>query len=256
MILAPELSPDRSELAFFSMAREGGVQLFTMSLFEAAPKQVTFEPLATHAMPRWSADGQSLYFYYIGDAISFAKVRVSSGLAEPIVPDWDWDVANGASVSPDETQIAYSQLMGQVPVQTLIRHLLTGKDEAFYATLEYPRWSRDGTSIVGALHVDQRFPGDIAQCPVAGPECRIIARSARIPMFSPDESRIFYVRGIGATQDLFVSSLAEESDEKKLMTLSPLFLLGPFYDIAEDGKVVWVRYEQEASDIWLAQLGN
>lgn len=256
MILGPELSPDRSGLAFFAMARDGGMQLFTMSLFDAAPKQITFDPLATHAIPRWSADGQFLYFYFVGDAVSFAKVHVSSGEAEPIVPDWDWDVANGASVSPDETQIAYSRLMGQVPVQTAIRQLHTGKDEAFYATLEYPRWSRDGTSIVGALHVDQRFPGDIAQCPVAGPECRIIARSARIPMFSPDEIRIFYVRGIGATQDLFVSSLAEESDEKKLMTMAPLFPLGPFYDITEDGKVVWVRYEQEASDIWLAQLSN
>jgi Tol biopolymer transport system component len=227
-----------------------------MPLSEGTPTQITSDPLATHAIPRWSADGQFLYFYFTRDAVSFARVSASGGEAETIVPGWDWSVANGASVSPDETQIAYSRLTGQAPVQTLIRQLATGKDEGFYATLEYPRWSADGTDIIGALHVDQRFPGDIAQCPVTGPECRIIARGARIPMFSPDESRIFYVRGFGPSQDLFVAPLSGEHDERRLMTMAPLFPLGPFYDITEDGKIVWVRYEQEPSEIWLAQLGD
>ena len=256
VLLGPELSPDQSEIAYFSLAHDGGVQLFTMSLSEGSPKQITSDPLATHAIPRWSADGQFLYFYFTRDQVSYARVPANGGEAETVVPGWEWGVANGASMSPDQTRIAYSRLTGQVPVQTLIRQLTTGKDEAFYATLEYPRWSEDGTQIIGALHVDQRFPGDIAQCPVAGPECRIIARSARIPVFSPDESRLFYVRGFGESQELFVASLSGENDERRVMTLAPLFPLGPFYDITEDGNVVWIRYEQEPGEIWLAQLGD
>jgi Tol biopolymer transport system component len=227
-----------------------------MPVSEGSPTQITSEPLATHALPRWSADGRFLYFYFTGKDVSFSRVSANSGEAETVVPGWEWSVANGASVSPDDKQIAYSRLTGQVPVQTLIRQLATGKDEAFYATLEYPRWSKDGTRIIGALHTDQRFPGDIAVCPVTGTECHIVAQAARIPVFSPDESRIFYVRGFGSSQDLFVNPVSGDKDERRLMTMAPLFPLGPFYDITDDGKIIWVRYEQEPGEIWLAQLDD
>ncbi len=46
--------------------------------------------------------------------------------------------------------------------QTFIRDIASDEDEAFYATLEYPRWPADGAMVIGALHVDQRFPGDVA----------------------------------------------------------------------------------------------
>jgi len=255
-VLAPEVSPDGSEVAFFAQARDGGFQIFTMPLSEDSPAQITSDPLATHALPRWSADGRFLYFYFTRDEASFSRVSANGGEAEPVVPGWEWSVANGASVSPDETRIAYSRLTGQVPVQTLIRRMATGKDEAFYATLEYPRWSRDGTRIIGARHIDQRFPGDIAICPVTGPACDIVARAARIPMFSPDESQIFYVRGFGSSQELFVTQVSGDQDERKLMTMAPLFPLGPFYDITADGEIIWVRYEQEPGEIWLAQLDH
>ena len=256
LLLAPELSPDHGTIVYFSVARDGGVQIFTIPLVGGAPAQISSDPLATHAIPRWSADGKSLYFYHTRDAASFSRIGMSGGDAETIVHDWDWTVANGASVSPDETQVVYSRLTGQVPVQTLIRHLSTGKDEAFYATLEYPRWSQDGSSIIGALHVDQRFPGDIAKCPVTGPACRIIANDSRIPMFSSDESRIYYVRGFGLSQDLYVASMVGDGDERKLMTMAPLFPLGPFYDITEDDKIVWVRHEQDPSELWLTKLSE
>lgn len=256
MVLAPELSPDRTEIAFFAMAPDGGMQLYKMPVSGGAPKKLTSDPLATHAIPRWTADGQHLHFYYTKDGAALAKVSSSGGEAEFVVPGWDWTVTNGAGVSPDGTRIVYSRLTGQVPVQTLIRDLVTGEDQAFYATLEYPRWSRDGSSIIGSLHVDQRFPGDIAVCPVAGPECKIIARDARIPMWSDDESRIYYVRGFGALQELYVAPANGEGAERKLMTMAPLFPLGPFYDVTPDGDIVWVRYEQEPSEIWLTELGD
>ncbi|MDA0824501.1 MAG: hypothetical protein O3C28_19070 [Proteobacteria bacterium] len=52
MVLAPELSADRSDIAFFSVTLTGGVQLFMLPLFGGTPTQVTNDPLATHAIPR------------------------------------------------------------------------------------------------------------------------------------------------------------------------------------------------------------
>lgn len=253
MIIAPELSPDRTTIAYFGFGRDGGVALFTVPLSGEAPTQVTSEPLATHAIPRWSGDGRFLYSFHSRNASSFGKVTISNGEFAVLASGWDWNVANGASVSADGDQIVFSSLAGQVPVQTSIRNLQTRKVESFYATLEYPRWSRDGANILGALHTDQSFPGDIALCPVAGPPCRIIARDARIPMFSGDETQVYFVRGYGATQDLFVAPLAG-GDEQKVMTMTPLFPLGPFYDVTPSGGILWVRYEQESGEIWLSEL--
>lgn len=256
LLLGPELAPDRNTVAFFGLTSDGGVQIFRMPLVAGGPTQLTFDPLATHAIPRWSVDGQDIYFYYTREGIAFSKVPSNGGDIEEIVAGWDWGVINGASVAPDGTRIVYSRLTGHVPVQTLIRDLATGNDTTFYAALEYPRWSRDGSSIIGALHVDQRFPGDIAICPLGNPPCRRIADNARIPMWSADESQLYFVRGYGASQDLYVASLGADISETRLMTMAPLFPLGPFYDVAANGDIVWVRYEQEASEIWLAELGG
>lgn len=254
MILAPELSPDRETLAYFALSRGGGVQVFTLPVEGGTPTQVTSDPLVTHAIPRWSADGQTLYFYQSGPITAFSKVGATGGESTTMVDGWDWNVAHAASVAPDGAAVIYSRLTGQVPVQTLIRDLRSKTDRSFYATLEYPRWSADGANVIGALHSDQRFPGDVALCPVAGSKCRIVARDARIPMFSADESQIFYVRGFGSSQVLFATASDGNSVERELMTMAPLFDLGPFYDVTNSGAIVWVRYEEEPSAIWLSEL--
>ena len=256
MILAPELSPDRTKIAYFTVARTGGVQIFTKPLAGGAPVQVTSDPLATHAIPRWSGDARHIYFYHTREGNAFGKVDADGGMAETVVPGWDWSVFNGASVSPDGSRIIYSRLAGQVPVQSLIRDIATGEDSAFYATLEYPRWSRDGDTIIGANHNDQTFPGDIVQCPVSALHCQLIATDARVPMYSPDESEIYYVRGFGSSQELYVAPTNGTGSERHIMTMAPLFPLGPFYDITESGDILWVRFEQEPSEIWLTDLSD
>lgn len=256
LLVGPELSPDRSTVAFFGMTNAGAVQLFKMPLTEGPPTQLTSDAQATHAIPRWSADGADIYFYYSRDSASFSKVRSDGGAAETVVPGWDWSVNNGASVSPDNTQVIYSRLIGRTPVQTLIRQISSEEEQTFYATLEYPRWSQDGSEILGAQHTDERFPGDIAICPVAGPRCRILARDARVPMWSDDESRIYFVRGYGESQELFVVAKNGDGAEKKIMDMAPLFPLGPFYDVTADGDIIWIRYQEESSEIWLANIGD
>ena len=146
----------------------------------------------------------------------------------------------------------YSRLAGQAPIQTQIRYLDTGQDVAFHATLEYPRWSSDGTRVVGSLITDRSFPGDVAICSIDNETCRVIADDARIPMWSADGSRVFFVRGFGRSQELFVTSADGGGTEHKIMTMSPLFPLGPFYSVTEDDSIIWIRHEKERGAIWIA----
>ncbi|MEQ9561632.1 MAG: hypothetical protein RLN69_03865, partial [Woeseiaceae bacterium] len=254
LLLAPDISPEGSRIAYFAAARSGGMQLFSLPADGGAPTQLTSDPLAAHAIPRWSADGRDVYFYLSGASTAYAKVNVASRDVTVVVPGWDWFNANGASMSPDGTRVVYSRLNGQVPVETLVREVDDQSDTMFVAALEYPRWSSDGSRIAGALHRDQRFPGDVSICQADGSGCRLVASGARIPVWSADETSLYYVRGFGPSQSLFVRSADEADEERAILEMGPLHLLGPFYTVTHDGKVVWVRYVKDDGEVWMADL--
>lgn len=252
-IVAPELSPDGETIAFFGGARTGGFQLFTLPASGGNPMMLTSDAKFAHAIPRWSANGESLFFYVTGNGTSYyGKIAATGGTPEQVVPDWTWNTANGANIDPTGRRIVYSRLAGQAPIQTSFRDLDTGEDASFHATLEYPRWSRDGESVAGSLFTNQRFPGDIAICPVRDDKCRTLAQDARIPMWSVDQSRIFFVRGFGESQALFVINADGSGPETKIMDMAPLFPLGPFYSVTADDAILWIRHEKERGAIWIA----
>ena len=252
-LIGPELSPDHETIVLFGLARPGGVQLMTIPLEGGSPTALTSDALAAHAIPRWSPDGRSIYFFHTRDGDRYSRVDAGGENQQTVVDGWTWNTANGAALDPSGTRIIYSRLAGQSPIQTSIRDLRSGADAAFHATLEYPRWARDGSTVAGSLFDDGSFPGDIAICTVDIPECRTVAERARIPRFSSDEQQLYFVRGFGRSQELFVASLAEAGDERHLMTMEPLFPLGPFYSVVDDGSILWVRHDEEPGEIWIVE---
>lgn len=254
LMLGPELSSDGKTIAFFAEYPAGGVQIYTLPLVGGEPRAITSNTDAMHALPHWSHDMRSLYFYFTGEGDSFSVVDAVEGQRKAIADGWNWDVANGAKVNPAETEIIYSRLIGQSPVQTLIRNIASGEDTTFYATLEYPRWSKNGEYVTGALHVDQRFPGDIAVCPVAGPSCQILAEGGRIPVWSMDNQSIYFVRGFGVSQEIFVVPVDGSTPERHVMTMEPLSPLGPFYQVTADHRIIWVEHDLQKSELWIADL--
>lgn len=250
-IVGPELSPDGRTIAFFGPAPAGGIQLFTLGLASGSVNALTDDPAATHALPRWSHDGEHLYFFYSKSDASYARMAATGGEIETVAAGWNWNVANGASVDPTGARIMYSRLDGQAPVQTSIRHVGRAEDRGFGATLEYPRWSRDGMSVVGSMFTNQRFPGNVAVCTVVDEECHTIAERARVPMWSADETRVFFVRGFGRRQELFVSNADGAGTERKLFEMGPLLPLGPFYAVTPEDAIVWIRHERDPGAIWV-----
>ncbi len=251
-LVGPELSPDHRTIAFFGAATTGGFQLFTIPADGGEIAAVTSDPNVVHALPRWSPDGAHLYFYEsAAQDAAFSRVALAGGAPETVVEGWTWNDANGARIDPASPRIIYSRLAGQAPVQTLIRDLDSAADRAFYATLEYPRWSRDGSAILGSMYTNQRFPGDIAICAVDAVRCRTVAENARIPVWSADETRVFFVRGFGTRQELFVVDANGNGEESKVMDMAPLFHLGPFYSVTEDNAILWIRHEQDRGVVWV-----
>lgn len=250
-LVGPELSPDGATIALFGPAASGGVQLVTLPLSGGPVHQLTSDPSAVHALPRWSPNGESLYFFHTASASSYSRVPTAGGDIEAVAEGWNWNVANGASVDPSGNRIMYSRLDGQAPIQTLVRRLDTAEDESFFATLEYPRWSANGELVVGSLFTGQRFPGDVAVCSIVAKQCRTIARQARIPMWSSDETRVYFVRGFGTSQELFVVNADGSGEERKLFDMAPLVPLGPFYSVTKDDQILWIRHQKDAGEIWV-----
>ena len=253
VLLGPELSPDQETIAFFGEARTGGFQLFSLPVAGGDVLSITSDPEVAHALPRWSPDGEQLYFYRTALGNSFSRIAASGGPTETVVEGWTWNRANGARIEPGGERVIYSRLAGQAPVQTLLRDLDSGLDQAFHATLEYPRWSRDGSQVLGSMYSNQRFPGDIAICAVETESCHTIAENARIPVWSADQEQVFFVRGFGTSQELFVTNADGSGEETKVLQMAPLFHLGPFYSVQDKHSIIWVRHEKERGVVWVME---
>lgn len=253
-ILAPELSPDHNMIAFFGQASIGGMQIFTLPTSGGRPTMITHEKKAINAIPQWSASGQHLYYYQTAEQNSFRKIRIGDNVSEKIADDWQWNMQNATRVHPDEKRMIYSGMDKGAPVATLIKNISNGQESIFPRTLEWPRWSKDGTQVVTGIFDEQRTFGDIAICTIHTAECKILAYKAHIPTWSYDEKRIYYVREDGDYQDLWSIDVHGKEKERHHLRMGPLYHPGPFYRVSKDNEVYWIKYEKPRNELWFFNL--
>lgn len=253
-LLAPEVSPDQQSIVFFTHADIGGMQIFKMDVNGGRPELITHEPDSINAIPQWSGDGQSIYYYQTNPGTTFRKIQPGASHSAMVADNWQWSVQNGARVNPQQTHIAYSRMDNGAPVSTIIRDIESNEENPFYATLEWPHWSKDGESLIGGLFDQQRTFGDIAECRLLADRCRVLAKDAHIPTWSHDQKRIFYVREDSNFQQLWSIDRYGENDEEMHLRLGPLFHPGPFYNVTKEGQVIWVKFEKARDELWLVKL--
>lgn len=254
VLLAPELSPDKSIIAFFTYASIGGLQIFTVPLAGGSPSMITHEPELINAIPQWSADGKSIYFYQSGASNGFRKVSVTGGASNLVANEWRWDTHNAARVAPNERTIIYSKMDNGAPVSTILWDVINGSEKIFHAILEWPQWSRDGLRVTGAQFDEQRTFGDIAVCSVKVAKCEILATKAHIPTWSEDEKNIYFVREDNNYQHLWSVPADGRGKQTHIARLGPLYPTGPFYRVTPEETVIWVRFEKERNELWIADL--
>lgn len=250
-LVAPELSPDHSQIAFFNRATIGGMQIFTLPVEGGTPILVTHDPNALNAIPQWSADGQRIYYYQTAEVNSFRVTTPGQDKSAIVAKNWQWNIQNATRVHPNETSLIYSRMDSGAPVETLIRDLTSGHDQVFPKTLEWPRWTSSGKNLVAGVFEEQRTFGDIAYCQLTPPDCRILAEKAHIPTLSHDESRIFYVREEGDFQSLWSIDTEGKEQETFHLRMGPLYHPGPFYAVTKQNEVIWVKFEKTRNELWM-----
>jgi Tol biopolymer transport system component len=248
----PSFSPDGSKVAFFEVAGDGEIQIFTVNTDGTGLTQVTHGKTERNIHPQWSADGSAIYFYQIRPKLSFRKIKIGDEQSTEVVEGWEWGTENGARVNPEGTRAVYSQLDKGRAVATMMRDLTTGSESAF-PLIRHPRWSPDGRFVIGTSVPSDSSNLEVVLCSSDGGECRNLI-TGFYPHWSSD-SRIYFTRDSKRSdgEEIWTMSLAGR-DEKNVADLYPLHPIGQFYDVSPTGKIIWIKYERGRNELWLTKL--
>jgi hypothetical protein len=179
----------------------------------------------------------------------------TGGESIEVLKGWLWDTHKGAQLDPREERVVYSSMNKSAVTSTRVRHIASGNEVPLDRALNNPKWSPDGTLIVGnEYEVGRQRDGDIFVCePVAG-ECRKLARGYQAN-WSIDGSFVYFLRpgDRPAGADLYRIS-RETGAETGIAELYPLHPSIHFYDVSREGTIAYTRFKSSEPELWLADL--
>ncbi len=273
-LVLPRFSPDGNLIAFFGEVA-GGTELFVVGADGQGMRQVTRGDGQFNIHPRWAADGSVLYFYrdnpYREDSPgAFFAVSPAGGPGNVVLADFYWDRNMSADVHPDEDAVVY--LRRGTPESgnsTVVRDLESGSERPLRTparwdsdrpfSLEVPRWSHDGRFLTGSDRGRFWRPPDAAGstkiwlCTADG-VCEPVI-DGFLPIWSADDSQIYFQRPAVSPDNLVVWVADRDGRNARPVTeIGPLHFIDRLFDVAPNGRLVWVEYRPGSPEIWSADV--
>ncbi len=258
----PEVSPTGDRIAFSSpdgppaaLGVAGpDAHLFVLDADSGGPLRVTSEAGERNVLPQWSADGSHLYYHQERPSSSLRKIALAGGDSRVVLEDWSWHQRYDTAVGPREDRVVYTPITFDGPQPLRVRELATGEERQLGAVLLTPRWSADGSFVLGADGDDR-----IHLCPAAGGDCRFLAEGFA-PRWGGDGDSITFVRRTESArrhqpQPLSIWTLRLDGmvghQLAEVEATSPLAF---GYGLLAGGDLVWNRMTAGPEELWLAEL--
>lgn len=239
------------------MVDRGDVHVFT---FEPAGQrlfQATRGAGEWNIHPRWSDDGRHLFYYQHRPERSFRRIAAEGGESALAAEGWAWGTHNAARTDPSGRLAVYTRMEKGAPMETRVRDLDTGSERSLPRILRYPRWSRDGGSVIGSDVSDSqsRLSGPLRECFLETGECRTLGPEGYMPAFSADGSRIYFLRfGAGRDEREVWVAPREGGEAEFVAALSPLHPINTFFDVSPEGELLYVRFHAGAQELWVTEF--
>lgn len=246
-IVDPQFDPEGRRIVFFGFDELGDVHVQAIDGDGSGLERITTGRGTETIHPSWSRSGRSIYAYRARPTPAYLEIDVETGQSQTLVPDWVFGEEHAAAVDSTGRYILYSRLDRGRPASTMVRDLESDRDVVLPVVLRAATWSPDDRRIAGVLWPDRR----IVVCSREGADCSEIAQG-NWPSWSADGERLYFLRRSdrSAYRELWVHR-ENGSAPEFVYELGPLHPIGPFYDVSEDGRVVWVRYEESKSELWM-----
>ena len=248
-IAFPQFSPDGSRITYFGRD-DRAVAIFTINADGTGMRALTGGDELNH-MPRWSADGQSVFFFQISPELSFRRVPAVGGASTAVLP-LNWEMHNFPQFDPAGRFLSYAKSRPGLPSETVLRDLATGAERVIPGpALRYPRWSPDGRQLAGW------FAGlKIAICDVAAASCRNIT-DGYMPAWAGDGSRLYFLRAARSEprshRELWTTR-PDGTDVRMLRTIGGFQVLDIFFDVSRQNEVVWTSFRPGQRELWEAAV--
>jgi Tol biopolymer transport system component/DNA-binding winged helix-turn-helix (wHTH) protein len=254
-LLFPIFSPDGTRIVYFGRS-DYAVAIFTINADGSDLRQLTAGRELNH-QPRWSHDGEHIYFFQHSPTVSFRRMPSLGGPSAEF-RDWNWETTTAPSFDPTGSRIAYLRQRApgaptSVTEHTVIHDVATGQERVWPEPHTHiGGWSPDGASIVGIQHA----PGGgtvVAVCRVAEESCRPLTRGL-VAKWSPDGSRIYFVRAAAGGSHQLWTMTAEGADEQQVADLGSFRPIDVFIDVSRTGLVAWAPMIAGQPQLWTATV--
>ncbi len=255
----PEVAPSGDRIAFSApdgpaqAAAGTDVHLFVVDA-GGGHHRITGETGERNVLPRWSADGDHLYYYQERPTRSLRMVSAVGGEDAVVLEGWSWRECYDAAVGPAGKRVVYTPIADGEPQPLQVRDLASGDERPLGAVLLDSRWSPDGGLVLGS-------DGDegIHLCPVSGGDCRALAEGFA-PRWGRRGDSITFARRTGTAprdraQSLSIWTLQLEGmTERKIAEVDAASPLTFGYGFLTGGELVWNREIAGPRVLWLADL--
>lgn len=250
-VLLPIVSPDRQRIVFFTR-NPTGMQIFVIDNDGDNLRQLTFDEPGENALPTWSADGNSI-FYYRGP--SLYRLNLADGSDAEVFADFHWSSRNWLAASGE--RISYHNIDRPTGMQkTLVRTLGESTEIELAMPIEAAQWSIDGRELVGWF----RQTGELLICDPDAGKCRTIenggetVRGAR-PMWSLDGQQVYFLVRTDKDECCVLRRInVDGSHDTRIAYLPGLDFSNSYYGLDANGDVFYNHLDRSTDEIWLAVL--